>query len=322
MKNGSDTLRRCLSSLMNSNTTLKEIIVVDDASHDATADITRQFDVRLISLDHSVGAATARNIGAKHATGNCLFFTDCDIEIPPGGIDAMVEFMKKKKSLAAIGILRKDTEITTPASRYENYYMHRHYAVHDDEIEILYTSAACISRELFMSLGGFDEAYKGATIEDMEFGQRLVRSGYRISINKSLLVHHLKRFTLCSLLRANFHKAQGTLKIRLRNAESGTVTSKLVAPPLSFIAGIPITVLLWMLTGAGLVLMFPPAFFAASLLLIIICLLNMSWLTFLMKSAGLGFMLAGIGIMLLNYSAYAAGITWGFLSFASGRRYA
>jgi glycosyltransferase involved in cell wall biosynthesis len=54
-----------------------EVIVVDDASTDGTADVARQRGVRVIHVQHRQIAAT-RNAGAREAGGEVLFFVDAD----------------------------------------------------------------------------------------------------------------------------------------------------------------------------------------------------------------------------------------------------
>lgn len=57
-----------------------EIIVVDDASTDATPDIARRCDAQLVSINRRQIAA-ARNAGAGVAQGKYLFFVDADTRI-------------------------------------------------------------------------------------------------------------------------------------------------------------------------------------------------------------------------------------------------
>lgn len=54
-----------------------EIIVVDDASSDATAAIAREQGARVIRREHRQIAAT-RNAGAREARGDIFFFVDAD----------------------------------------------------------------------------------------------------------------------------------------------------------------------------------------------------------------------------------------------------
>ena len=53
-------------------------------------------------------------------------------------------------------------------------------------------------------MGGFDDSYRRACIEDIELGYRLKAKGYRIRLCKNIYVKHLKRWTPYSLIRADF----------------------------------------------------------------------------------------------------------------------
>jgi cellulose synthase/poly-beta-1,6-N-acetylglucosamine synthase-like glycosyltransferase len=57
-----------------------EIIVVDDASTDATPEIAEQAGARVVSI-HRRQIAAARNAGARAAQGEYLFFVDADTQI-------------------------------------------------------------------------------------------------------------------------------------------------------------------------------------------------------------------------------------------------
>ena len=71
---------RCVSAIRNGAESLREpheIIVVDDASSDATAAIARQQGAQVVRVEHRQIAAT-RNTGAQQAHGDILFFVDAD----------------------------------------------------------------------------------------------------------------------------------------------------------------------------------------------------------------------------------------------------
>src|SRR5947208_6405466 len=57
-----------------------EIIVVDDASTDATPEIAEQAGARVVSI-HRRQIGAARNAGARAAQGEYLFFVDADTRI-------------------------------------------------------------------------------------------------------------------------------------------------------------------------------------------------------------------------------------------------
>jgi glycosyltransferase involved in cell wall biosynthesis len=62
-----------------------EIIVVDDASTDATAEVAKDAGTKVVSINRRQIAA-ARNAGAHTARGDILFFVDADTRINPRNI--------------------------------------------------------------------------------------------------------------------------------------------------------------------------------------------------------------------------------------------
>jgi glycosyltransferase involved in cell wall biosynthesis len=67
-----------------------EIIVVDDASTDATAEIAKAAGAVVTSVDYRQIAAV-RNAGARSARGDVLFFVDADTLISPEHVTAALE---------------------------------------------------------------------------------------------------------------------------------------------------------------------------------------------------------------------------------------
>ena len=71
-----------------------EIIVVDDASTDATAEIALQHGARVVSVNHRQIAAT-RNSGARAAKGTRLFFVDADTIINSRAVASALRAMDR-----------------------------------------------------------------------------------------------------------------------------------------------------------------------------------------------------------------------------------
>ena len=71
-----------------------EIIVVDDASTDATAEIALQNNARVVSVNHRQIAAT-RNSGGRAAHGEQLIFVDADTTANPRAVASALRSMDK-----------------------------------------------------------------------------------------------------------------------------------------------------------------------------------------------------------------------------------
>jgi glycosyltransferase involved in cell wall biosynthesis len=69
-----------------------EVIVVDDGSTDDTVAIVRAVaDPRLhLMINDSAGVSSARNLGARHASGDWLVFLDADDRLRPGAVAALL----------------------------------------------------------------------------------------------------------------------------------------------------------------------------------------------------------------------------------------
>lgn len=71
-----------------------ELVVVDDHSTDATADLARAAGARVIAApelpDGWAGKPHACHVGSQHASGDVFVFLDADVHLAPGTIDALV----------------------------------------------------------------------------------------------------------------------------------------------------------------------------------------------------------------------------------------
>jgi N-acetylglucosaminyl-diphospho-decaprenol L-rhamnosyltransferase len=92
--NTRDWLLRCLASLPEASSHDLDVIVVDNASADGSADAVAEAfpDVRLVRNDENAGFARAVNQGAALARGDRLLLLNPDGYLEPGAIDALVAF--------------------------------------------------------------------------------------------------------------------------------------------------------------------------------------------------------------------------------------
>lgn len=320
--NGQATLARCLTAIYQSETTPSEVIVVDDASRDGTVEIAARFPCKLVRLERNVGAARAKNRGAEAASGDALFFTDADVLIPPQALTWVTEdYAAADQPSGVVGLLGPELPFTDFPSQFKNLWMHFTYARLPRYVGLFYTSAASLRRELFLAQGGFDESYLGASVtEDMDFGQRLLTAGYRLLLDKRLMVQHLKRYTFGELLRTDLERSSALTKILLRNWLAGAKRKHYASVPWFFTASVPISALL----GLGLLLLpFQSGIGGALALgsLALIWLLNASFLACLGKLRGGWFLAQAMLFLPLNLFVSGLGIVAALWDLARGRRY-
>jgi glycosyltransferase involved in cell wall biosynthesis len=161
-----------------------EVLVVDNGSRDATAQVAGSFGARAVSIERiSVGAA--RNVGARAASGRVLAFLDADVVVSESWARAM---------LALAGDEQWEGEITgdvcdvspTPS------WLERHWfrAIYQSGgRNYLNSGNLAMARGDFVAAGGFDERL--VTGEDSDLCLRSVARGIRLVPRRELHVHHM-----------------------------------------------------------------------------------------------------------------------------------
>ncbi|MBO6195202.1 MAG: glycosyltransferase family 2 protein [Bacilli bacterium] len=80
--NSSNTIRKCIDSIINQSYKNLEIIIIDDGSKDNTFDICKEIQkkdnrIKLFKKNNS-GVSATRNFGVSHANGDYVTFVDSD----------------------------------------------------------------------------------------------------------------------------------------------------------------------------------------------------------------------------------------------------
>src|SRR5512137_890172 len=99
--NGAEHLRICLPSLLSQSLDSLEIIVVDNASGDDSADVAREFQARWLRLEKNLGLAPALNRGAGVALGEFLLFVNNDMRFDRDFVSTLVDTLRNDDSVFA-----------------------------------------------------------------------------------------------------------------------------------------------------------------------------------------------------------------------------
>ena len=122
-------------------------------------------------------------------------------------------------------------------SRYKNLLHHYVRQYGGREASTFWAGCGAIRREVFSSLGGFNESYTRPSVEDIELGARLRSAGYPVCLCPDVQVKHLKRWTLTSLLESDiFDRAIPWSRLILRDRHLPAELSLDVGSRLSAIA--------------------------------------------------------------------------------------
>lgn len=219
---GADYLRDCLNALKLSQGRehILEVIVVDDCSSDGSPAVAEAAGATVLRTPGTMGPAAARNLGAAYASGDLLVFIDSDVCVHPGALARMRERFENEPDLdALIGSYDDEPADAGFVSQYKNLMQHYVHQNGRREATTFWSGCGAVRREVFLSVGGFDETYKRPSIEDIDLGYRLLKRGHRIALDPAVLAKHMKRWSLASLVCSDiFDRALPWSRLILRSA--------------------------------------------------------------------------------------------------------
>ncbi|MBI3763885.1 MAG: glycosyltransferase family 2 protein [Chloroflexi bacterium] len=165
----------------------KEIVVVDDASTDATTQIVEDFarrasaPVRLVRRPRNRGVAAARNVGLREARGEIAIILNADVRLPSDFIRRILPHYE-----AGCDYLVVNSRVSNTDYLYPRYVHLMHLMQYSDPENSEWSEGYSCRREAALAVGGFPEEFPGASGEDAVFGQRMrarFRKGYDATID-------------------------------------------------------------------------------------------------------------------------------------------
>ncbi len=287
-----------------------ELIVVDDGSDDATAQVAARRADLLLHTGGPFGPAAARNLGVGAARGDVLVFVDSDVVVAPDALARIAAHWQADPTLGALfGSYDDSPRHPTLVSQYRNLL---HHYTHHQEAGNAYTFwAGCgaVQAAAFRAVGGFDAVrYPRPQIEDIELGYRLRSRGHRLLLDPAIQGTHLKAWTFSGMVRTDLRDraipwmtlliercevfADGPLNLGLRQkALTLAASAVLVAPVVAIFFE-----RLW------------PLWVGAFALLLVIAA-NASLLAWFERKRGFRFAVGAVPLRLIFYLVSAVGAT-------------
>jgi peptidoglycan/xylan/chitin deacetylase (PgdA/CDA1 family) len=244
--NEEDMISTCLQSILAQDYSgTFDVIVVNNASTDATKQIALDMGVRVVDEFHR-GYVYAMRAGFSAATGDIIACTDADTLVPSNWLAKIANNLSKKGAVACSGVFSfhdGSPVIRTIGKLFGCLNYH------------LAGANMAVWRSAYLASGGFDvHVNMGA---DVDLGQRLKKQG-RVSIDRSLVAqtsgrrfqyafwqtvlrYYINDFFLLVLKRPLFYDFP---KIRAKTAEVALGSSRLAFGRLT-IAGLFIALFLW-----------------------------------------------------------------------------
>lgn len=202
-----------------------EVIVADNGSTDGTAEhilghpLREQLSMRYVDASAQRGVSYARNTGADHASTEILLFCDDDDRVHQNWISGMVEFLESDHdvvgSAVEISTLNDRQQKWKPTAPPKPFYAPA----------LSGCSLACRA-PVYRKLGGMDLTWESN--EDVQFGWRAHRDGFRVAWLADELVAYRTRNTFKASYRQGRARAIGVERMKAEFPEHGLGSVRLV----------------------------------------------------------------------------------------------
>lgn len=194
-----------------------EIIVIDNASFDGSGEMLadRFPSVTFVQSKVNLGFSGANNLAARQSKGQWLLFLNPDTEVHAGAIDALRRSLERDPSAACAGAKLLNSDGTIQTSCIQRFPTLLNQALDAEILQRAFPSwslwgqkplrdrgvlpvrvdaisGACIliRREVFDTLGGFDEGYFMYS-EDVDLSFRIKKAGHStLFVSTAVVTHH------------------------------------------------------------------------------------------------------------------------------------
>jgi len=185
-----------------------EVVIVDNGSQDGTGDVIAEWcrrDERFRSVSEpSIGLSRAKNAGLKAARGDIVLFTDDDVLVDPGWVDAHVSQLRARDDLVISGgpLLPLSPDLSAwpswlgqPAAVDLPRLDHGTRARPLGRWEQIWGANMAVPMRVFRRVGEWNEnvgrrGEERGTWEDLDFAQRVRDAGGQIWFSPEAVVRH------------------------------------------------------------------------------------------------------------------------------------
>ena len=191
-RNRSASLKRALQALACLDYPSYEIIVVDNASTDDTAQIAAAFSVRYLYSPSNNGISRCRKEGVDAARGEIIAFCDDDCVPSSPWLRHLVRRLWHEKDLGLVG-----GQVINVGFKGEQCYKGRtklrrngklSFAAKPEDAEFFGNMNLAFRREVIRAIGGYDPFFN--VMEEIDLATRMRRNGFRVDYEPAAILEH------------------------------------------------------------------------------------------------------------------------------------
>lgn len=181
-----------------------ELIIVDNGSTDETPTELAKIQwpgLRVLRPGKNLGFAAGSNLGAREARGRWLVFLNNDMLALPGSLRALLDAIRSSDAVGAVGgrLLYADHTIQhagivfstglRPIHAFRGFPAEHPLVLVRRELQAVTGACLTIERELFVSLGLFDEEYRNG-YEDVDLCMKVREKGKQVVYDPGAVFFH------------------------------------------------------------------------------------------------------------------------------------
>jgi glycosyltransferase involved in cell wall biosynthesis len=183
-----------------------EVVVCDNGSEDGSLEIVRSYrrhlpELRIVDASDALGPAHARNVGVRESAGEVIVYCDADDEVAEAWLAAMAQALNRHEFVAG----RLEWERLNDRWAADVRGQVQVDSLMNSELGPPFTYGfACtlgVRRRLHEAVGGFDEGFRRAAGDDMDYCWRLQAAGAELHFVPEAVTFYRCRHTLLGIYR-------------------------------------------------------------------------------------------------------------------------
>lgn len=211
----------CLNSLAKHNTKYSfEVIIIDNASSDATAHVIGAVDgIRYFRNKTNTGFVEACNKGAGLAKGKVLLFLNNDTLVQDGWMDGLIDALEDPTiGLVGSKLIYPDGSLQEAGGVIFSDASGHNYGKHQDsgnfafnfrrDVDYCSGASVAIATDFFKKLGMFDMRYAPAYYEDTDLAMKVHKAGKRVVYEPVSVLVHIEGGTSGTDITSGFKRYQ------------------------------------------------------------------------------------------------------------------
>lgn len=216
--NNQELTRLCVDSVLrNSVCPNLEVLVVDNASHDGSAEMLAQLGderVRVILNRENTGFAAANNQALAVATGSYLVLLNNDTVVPRGWLPRLLRHLDDPQvglTVAVTNFSGNESRIAVPYTTLDEMaaFADAYMSEHDGErFDIRVAAMYCVGMrsDVYARIGPLDEEFGVGMFEDDDYSHRARLAGFRVVCAEDVFVHHFGQASFSKLDAATYEE--------------------------------------------------------------------------------------------------------------------